>query len=369
MKLKQKIVVTIFVCCLLLPNLAFLFLKPYVDTTNYEKRELAPKPVLSIENWRQFPQQFENYANDHAAFKNQFVKLNTLIDLNLFRSVKSDLVLLGKHNWLFYKSETDGNPIADYRGTNLYTEQQLKQIAETAVQVNDHFKSQGKEFVLLMIPNKEQIYAEYMPDHIHVESEERRVDQVVRYLNENTDVRVVYPKNELEKGKEIAPTYYKYDTHWNYFGGFIGLQALMEELKGSSISPESVQLEELSSEAPRDMADAINLGKYCNDSPNPMVQGYREDVKILTSEETEDAYYIHKTSTAEDPRSIYVIRDSFSMALFDFLPREFATTTFAHRNTFDPATLKEENPDIVVYQIAERYTDRLLDHLPVLTQS
>ena len=36
--------------------------------------------------------------------------------------IESTQVLLGKDNWLFYKSTQDGDPIADYQGINHYTD-------------------------------------------------------------------------------------------------------------------------------------------------------------------------------------------------------------------------------------------------------
>ena len=51
------------------------------------------------------------------------------------------------------------------------------------------------------------------------------VDRLVDYLKENTDIRIVYPKQELLKVKEENPDillYRKLDTHWNNVGGYIG---------------------------------------------------------------------------------------------------------------------------------------------------
>ena len=56
------------------------------------------------------------------------------------------------------------------------------------------------------------------------------------YLKQNTDVRVVYAKQtEIDQKSEDYKLWYKYDTHWNNLGAFVGEQALRQELQGERI--------------------------------------------------------------------------------------------------------------------------------------
>ena len=47
--------------------------------------------------------------------------------------IESTQVLLGKKDWLFYKSELDGHPIWDYMGINHFTEEELALMAENLI--------------------------------------------------------------------------------------------------------------------------------------------------------------------------------------------------------------------------------------------
>ena len=47
------------------------------------------------------------------------------------------------------------------------------------------------------------------------------------YVNENSDIVYVYPLEELEAGKKMMPMYFKYDTHWNMAGAFVGVVLLL----------------------------------------------------------------------------------------------------------------------------------------------
>ena len=51
-------------------------------------------------------------------------------------------------------------------------------------------------------------------------------------MRENTDLRVVYPYEELIESKDKLDNniYYLTDTHWNFVGGYIGSVELLKEL-------------------------------------------------------------------------------------------------------------------------------------------
>ena len=65
--------------------------------------------------------------------------------------------MIGSDNWLFYSMESD---IDDYKGTNLFTEGQLAQIASQLTTSEQWLSNRGSEFVLMIAPNKETIYGE-----------------------------------------------------------------------------------------------------------------------------------------------------------------------------------------------------------------
>ena len=151
--------------------------------------------------------------------------------------IESKTVLLGKDNWLFYKAKDDGDSIADYKGTNHYSKDKMKSIAKKLTQDEKLLKSKGCELVIFMVPNKESVYSEYMPDTVKRKSKKTRQDLFAKYLQENSKLKVVYPKEELIVAKQAYQTYYKTyyktDTHWTQMGVCIGVQALKEKIDGN----------------------------------------------------------------------------------------------------------------------------------------
>jgi len=364
MQIKEKIVMLVFIMFLVAPGLLFALIGGKFDNKNYENRKLAEKPTFSVDSWDKYPKGWDDYLNDNAAFKNQFVRLNSIINLELFKITSSDKVLVGKDKWLFYDNKDDGDCIGCYQGTNKYSDEDLEQIKNNLVNINKMFNKQNKEFVLFIAPNKEQIYSEFMPTNISVVNEERRVDALVNYIRNNTDIKVVYPKDELLKVKEKYQIYNKYDTHWNNVGAFIGTQQITEKLTGKRKYIEEVKVTS-DGVSKNDLSIMINLQNYLKEKTQGNISAYNENVKIKEVDESDKVgIRINKyLSDAADKRKIMIIRDSFSEAMFDQFPREFQTTTFIHRLDFYNQILKDENPDIVVYAVVERDTSALIDQV------
>ena len=61
------------------------------------------------------------------------------------------------------------------------------------------------------------------------------------YVKENSDINIIYPINELKAAKKYWQIYYKYDTHWNNMGAFVGVQSLYKALDIPMTNPLNVE--------------------------------------------------------------------------------------------------------------------------------
>lgn len=277
----------------------------------------------------------------HMVMRKDLIRLNTELTLDLsFRSyIESTQVLLGKENWLFYKTEVDGHPLMDYMGTNCYTPEQLEAIAGNLTKIRDAIEAEGIRFVVVNCPNKEQIYSEYMPQTVVRISDESRADQVAAYLQANTDLEYVYLKDVLLNAKETCDKelYFKTDTHWNQVGAFIGMQAVFEQIYGDSRAADSVSFVLAETDFSGDLAS---------------IAGVKEEFAI------DNSYVFDKSSV--DPmqhrdETILFIGDSFS-DFFMVIAQAYYDEVYAVRTgEFTMEMLKEYNPDIVIWESVERY--------------
>ena len=193
-------------------------------------------------------------------------------------------------------------------------------------------EDQGIRLVLFIAPNKETIYKDELPSFYQNENTKSCVDQLVEYLKENTDIEVVYPKEELleaRKEHEDIEWYHKLDTHWNSAGAYIGAENL---------------------------AKALNITIKNGDT--------NYTLSNISDRETEcekwDFYteFIYHTAGA-DSRKLFVCRDSFSDALAPILATQFENSMFVHRKGFSQEQIFDYDTDIFVYECVERYIKKL----------
>ena len=355
-------VIAVFLALTALPYLVWPAVRPHVDTGNYEKRALAVMPVWGEGTLTEYVGGILDYLEDHRPFHNQLVRVNHAIDYFVFHRDPNGEVLCGKDGWLFYASERDGDPVACYKGRNLFTGEELSRIAENLTASRDRLREEGAEFVLLILPDKERIYPEYMPDYLGDPAPEYGTLQLVRYLRENTDIRVVYPYEELMAAKENtdALVYLKTDTHWTDVGGYTGAYALCRELSVPMPAPGSPELTVIRKKPETgDLVTMLNLGPFIPAESSWRFTGYDDHGM---QEEKWDFFteFIYHCEGA-DPRKLFVVRDSFGTALSDALGARFDDSFMVHYQHYDPSMVNAEKPDIFVFECVERLVPNLLN--------
>lgn len=259
---------------------------------------------------------------------------------------ESTQVLPGKDHWLFYKSEneTEGHPIWDYMGINRYTQEELTQTAENLTAARDYFESTyGIPFHIVIVPNKELIYSEEMPDTIVRLNDVSRGEQLDDYLKQNTDLSCLYLRDALLEAKKQRQVYYATDTHWNHIGAFAGLQAILEKIYGES--------------AP------LGSASFRVDSTT-----YAGDLAILAGVEERysiDTLYTFISNSA-DPAQYHddvllLLGDSFSDYLSSQAQFYFKKVYRVSAKDFHIDMMKEYQPDLIIWESAERYIDIFKD--------
>ncbi len=362
--MKNKIFIAIFVLLLIGPTLLWTCLKNNIETTSSENRTLAEKPVFSFATIADYPKNYEAYYNDHLPFKSMVVKAKTFFDIKCFHMVDSEKVLLGKENWLFYKGIPElpnERPILDYQRNNLYTEEELAYFCKNVNAVDAYMSEQGIDFSVMICPNKECVYTEYMPDHFKVLDGPGKAEVLVQTLREETDVPVFYADHEILAYKDEYPLYYKYDTHWNMLGGFIASQQVTGYYQNEAHTLDEYEIGAKEDAAVNDLAIMLNLGDYFSDDDYYFVKNYKPEVTAVLVDEGEERGVNYKVyeSDAPDERTLMVVRDSYGEYLYDTLPKDFQNVIFVHRDIFDESYIEKYQPDLVMFEVVERATDAL----------
>ncbi len=264
--------------------------------------------------------------------------------------MESTQVLLGKNNWLFYKTELDGHPLWDYMGINHFTDEELAAIAANLVSMRDGFNERGVDFYVTALPNKEIIYEEYMPDTVARVDTVSRAEQLADYIWDNTDLVYVYPKQALLDAKAEGQIYYQTDTHWNQKGAFVGMQQLMHEAYGVEAKDlDSVSFDITSHDLAGDLA---------------VIGGVADKYNI-------DTTYVFDADTADKAQYrdevALVVGDSFSGFLSTIAKGYYKEVHWIYTKDFTMSMLDEYDADVVIWESVERYMETFLN-VNLLTQ-
>lgn len=359
-KSKSLVWITMFLIVVVSPIFTFFLLEPYVDSENYENRNMESRPVLSLKNYRTFSEEYEAYYNDNIPFRNSLVRLESLIDFYVFRQSSNENVDIGKEGWLFYCNKEDGNPVEQSLGYWKFTDEQLSLIAENLLTTKTFLDSQGIEFVLFIAPNKATIYMDKLPDYYQIRDQYTSTDQLVDYLRANTDIRVVYPKESLLKMRNENSSivlYHKLDTHWNFAGGYIGAWSLAKELGIEMPLLDQINLSQrLSSNG--DLTNMLNISMSDGDIDYEI-----SGISPLNTESIKWDFlteFIYSTPGA-DQRRLFVCRDSYATAMAPSLATQFENSLWVHNSMFNQQQMIDYNPNIFVYETVERYENSLLN--------
>lgn len=276
-------------------------------------------------------------------------------------------VVVGKNGWLFFTGEVS---ILDYQNTGAIKPGRLARLQRNLDRLNRDLKEKGITLLVIVPPNKSTIYPQNMPEQIPVIGAQSRLDQFLEYMQLNGNTHILDLRPALIEASQSQAVYYKTDTHWNDIGAYYGYVETM-----SALTADYPVL------APRPLSDFkyTHTGDSVHDLPLSMgLSNYTEEdwlllpnFEIQLSEEKDalrDGRFIRTVTNAngELPR-LLVFGDSFYGTLGRFIEPHFSRVKFIPFTPIDGIWsldwVEQEDPDIVIIEIAERSID---DTLPLL---
>ena len=332
MKKIIKLILNNFISILFLIIIFGAFLKSIINT-QFDFKNIERNLVIA-------KNQLEEQFSDNFAFKKELSSIDNNTRYFVSKKSTSTQGLVGKQGWFFYKSETDGDSINDYLGTNLLTDEELLKIKDNLLTQENKLNELGIRFVIMILPNKEQVYSRYMPDEIGKKAEKSRTDLIIEYLQSNTDLEIVYPKNELISNINDHQIYYKCDTHWNELGAYIGEQQLLFQLYGEKRPPLDYYKINAKSTTLTDLANTASLAWTCKTKDDYIIENYGKNM-----------------SKYDD--TILFVGDSFRTSLTPYLTLDFPNINIIHLFDYSMDLLFDMNPNIIILELVERYSDRL----------
>ncbi|MBQ5420604.1 MAG: hypothetical protein IIU26_00065 [Clostridium sp.] len=338
-----------------------------------ENRTLAAYPELkNLRDLERFPAGFEAWLNDHMPAKTALVGSQSALELGLFGEMAQDKVVFGTSRpWLFNRSE-DGQPLETYKRTNLFSEEELDRISQNLSEMQQDFSDAGIRMVLMISPDKEQIYGDdYMPSSVAVLENEGRTEQLIGALGKTCpSLPVVYPAELLRKGREKEEVYYASDTHWNRIGACIACGALVDTLAedtgstwpGAEAFRERYHFSEKEKKA-GDLQKLVRLGEEFDSTEYEAQEARTAEVSDVSEDVRGEVIRERSSNPGGLPLNVYLSGDSFRWNLTRFLQDGVNKSTVTSRYYLDLEDVVAQEPDVFVYMIAERYLHEL-DRIP-----
>lgn len=311
-----------------------------------ENRELAKAPQLNVSALDRFPRDCESYVGDNFGLRPELIRWNSILKVKLLGVSPVQSVVLGKESWLFYCSEAldDGNTFNDFRGTIPLPRAELDGLQRKLEEDAREFEKRNIPYLVAIVPNKNTVYDEFLPDAVRRLRPVTRLDQLVAHLEGHSKVRVLDLRGLFcrAQSKESHPLYWKTDSHWNTYGAYLGyaeiVRALSARLPGLRPIPiEGGQVTVYRSPTGHDLAQMLSM-------------------QDLLPEENETVFRLSNSDAAPLPGTLIFRHDSFGDNLYPYLKKHFRKIVniapFARYN-FD--AICEEHPVAVIRVFAERY--------------
>lgn len=339
-----------------------------------ENRKLAEKPQMDINNLDQFTVRYDTYFSDHFNFRNDLIQLHSNFKYNVLGvSAFPKKVAQGKEGWLF----DAGSYMDYYRCKEVFSDKQLEEYQNLLEYRKHWLGTRGIKYYFVVVPIKANVYPEYLPGFVYKLRSGSKLDQLVIYLNENSDFKILDLRPKLERRKEEGQLYHKTDTHWNDLGAFYGASSIIDSLQVKfpelkSYSLENYKIDTIITKG-KVLAGMLNMndkiletnvklkatfqkkayGSKGNSYPIPEAFPYKPEFQS-----------VQKTNNASLPTAL-IFRDSFTNAMKKYLNESFQKTIIIWDNWeygLNKHIVETEKPDIVITIIIEKSLHNVLEN-------
>jgi alginate O-acetyltransferase complex protein AlgJ len=324
-----------------------------------ENRRPTPLPTIHLggPGWGysivSFPRRFERYWNDSFAFRWYLIRAHSLVKLALGVS-PSPKALVGQDGYLFYAAEQS---VDYFRNVKPFTGPELAHWREDLEQRREWLAGRGIRYLVVVAPDKETIYSEFMPPALRPVRPDSRLDQLLADLRLHSKVEVVDLRPALKRAKGSERVYHKTDTHWNDAGALVASREILTRLKtwfpeiGTEPPPGSLKVQWA---AGGDLARILALEDRFREERIDWVPSASTRAGRIASDagESPDVTVIECNSCG-GPR-VVMNQDSFNANLGPLLAERFTRIALVDGTKLDHALIEREKPALVIQEFVER---------------
>jgi hypothetical protein len=249
----------------------------------------------------------------------------------------------------------------DARGITQYDDKTLKAWSESLEAKRRWLAGRGIRYLLVVVPSKETVYGEYLPDYLRKVHAVTGLDQFLGYLRSHSQVSVADLREGLFAAKRSGRVFEKTDTHWSQLGAYAGYQQVTGTLRAwfprLHAAPRSDFSERRSVQYGGDLAALVGGDEEITEDQVSLEPRAPLHAHLVGRQDAESKSLSMQQDAPELPRAL-VFRDSFFDALVPMMSEQlqYARYLRKHWDQKVPITalVKECRPDVVIEEFAER---------------
>lgn len=322
-----------------------------IKTVNYSKESLHANP-----SWPPsfaFFQEFDNWWKDHFPTRSYLVSANNLLLSKIFKTSGNERVVVGKEGWMFFDAT-----VKDYLHLQTMSDEDISRALTSLRLQREYVESQGKQWAVFLIPNKNHIYPEYMPDRYKPLAQESNLSRMQAGLLDAPDLKdVLLQAKKTEKEK----IYHKEDSHWTGLGSYYGYKTIMETF---GLQEQILEYDSL-----------VVKQNWEGDLTNMLYPAWVQKDEDVYFEDYEQKYIFTRpirtredveiTTRSDGQYSLLLFRDSFANSIMDYLSNSFAQVQYSRAIPYRYESLmKQSKADYIAVELVERNLDYLVQATP-----
>ncbi len=266
--------------------------------------------------------------------------------------------IVGRDRWLFYSGDFS---IHDYQKTSPISKKVLKELEGILTLLNEAAARNGGTMLVVIPPDKNTIYPQYMPAQIPVIGETSRLDQLMAYMREHTDVQVMDLRPAFIEASQSEQIYYKSDAHWNCLGAYHASAEIMS-ISRPEVRPRPLSDYEIGTAIDSSLDITKTMGLDLQEETVTLTPKFAVDLELMPAPFAENKQMRVSINSNEDLPTAVILHDSFYNECLNQLIEPYFSKTFSlHYGTSTLADyidlIEREKPDVVIVEFAERHIE------------
>lgn len=363
----NHIVYFAFLCLISIPLfdeiVSFLPLNVNSENRDLGTAQSSKNPILSFKNYLDH---FDENFHGRSLMVHQYIDYKNQI---LGDSPLPNKLLKGKNGMWFL---VDYNSMDDYRNVQHFSRQELDSLTQILLQNKAFLEEKNIPYLIVIVPEKQRIYPENLPDNISQIQTSSRLEAFKNYLRQRDVSLPIIDLNKVlleAKKEEKELLYFKEESHWNYMGAKIGFDTVsryLNEKWNYRVLPVDYR-NILHAEDDIDLAKMLGKSiQYTESTLKPVpshpieIKNYPIPFSVVSYKLSKKPNYVINKYNPKGKGSVFLFRDSYSALWEEYFFHSFQKTTLVWQYPFDKRMIEQSKPDVVIHEIAERHLDILL---------